>query len=285
MRMKSMVSQLLAFSMLISLAGSLLWLTPPPLVPQFVDQCDRNQDSAPPAPIVVVGVIVSDTLVRSPVPMHSDPGYPLQLRKLLVTVENVLRGGVGGGTVEIYYFTFAGGFDGPRPFGFWEVGNRRIFSIRPEAGVLRTACDGWDGCTYGVYSGGHPHLKVDPQKPIDYALADIVLTRGEGEVNDSKFAGAVDHGGPGPPEYVIEKYRQLALTERSTIKAAACKELWLSSQDEDVSGLVSAGRITGEEGREFIRLSRISLSAMREAGCTCGMNPGGTPTCGVTSTP
>jgi hypothetical protein len=217
--------------------------------------------------------------------MHSNPGYPLQLRKLVVTVENVLNGNVGGRTVEIYYFTFAGGFDGPRPLGFWEAGNRRIFSIRPDAGVLRTACDGWDGCTYGVYSGAHRHLRVDPQKPIDYALADIVLTRGEGEVDDSEFARAVDRGGPGPPEYVIGKYRHLALTEGSTIKVAACKELWISSQDADVSGLVSTGRITGEEGRELIRLSRISTSAMQEAGCTCGENTDGTPNCGATSTP
>jgi hypothetical protein len=78
------------------------------------------------APIIVVGVLVSDTLVRKPVPMRSDPKYPLQLRKLVVHVENVLRGGPISEKITVYYFGFAGGIDGPRPLGFWNVGCRRI---------------------------------------------------------------------------------------------------------------------------------------------------------------
>src|ERR1017187_2112764 len=99
------------------------------------------------APIVVVGAIESDTLVRGPI--HAD-GVTIQLRKLKVRVENVLRGDVIPETTAVYYFTWAGGFDGPKPLGFWAVKGsnnpvyRRILWLRRDSGVLRTACDGWD---------------------------------------------------------------------------------------------------------------------------------------------
>ena len=75
------------------------------------------------APIVVVGAIQSDTLVRGPI--HSD-GMLIQLRKLKVRVENVLRGDAVLETTTVYYFTWAGAFNGPRPLGFWGVkGNNK----------------------------------------------------------------------------------------------------------------------------------------------------------------
>lgn len=128
------------------------------------------------APIVVVGVIESDTLVRGPT--HPD-GALVQLRKLKIRVENVLRGNAIGETVIVYYFTWAGAFDGPKPLGIWSMaGNstpafRRVLWLRKDSGVLRTACDGWDYCTMSVNSGAHPSYRPTPQKPLDYALADL----------------------------------------------------------------------------------------------------------------
>ena len=75
--------------------------------------------------------------------MHSDPKYPLQLRRLQVRVENILKGDVSRGTVAVYYFTFAGEFDGPRPLGMWSVESRRILWLRREAGA-RHATGGTD---------------------------------------------------------------------------------------------------------------------------------------------
>jgi hypothetical protein len=69
-------------------------------------------------PIVVVGVIESDTLVRGPT--HSD-GALVQLRKLKIPGENVLRGNAIGETVIVYYFTWAGAFDGPKPLDIWSM--------------------------------------------------------------------------------------------------------------------------------------------------------------------
>src|SRR5579872_4744943 len=94
-------------------------------VPLLVDQCDRGTRLES-APIVIVGVLTSDTLVGGPVPMHSDAATSLQLRRLYVRVENILRGAPIPAEITVYYFTWAGGFDGPRPLGIWRIGGRRI---------------------------------------------------------------------------------------------------------------------------------------------------------------
>jgi hypothetical protein len=210
------------------------------LPPRLIDQCGDGADPRS-APIVVVGVVRSDTLVLRPVPMHKDRSTPLQMRRMHVSVENVLRGDIPGQHVEIYYFTWASAFDGPQPLGMWNVGSRRILWLRRDGGVFRTSCDGWDGCTWGVYSGSHPHLKIKQGEPIERALADIVFTRGEGAINESRFAGAISRGGPAPDSYLIENYRHLALTEHAGVKAAACEALWILLSDPSLREVANAG--------------------------------------------
>ena len=264
-RMRSIAAPLAASFLLLAAACALIWLATAFLPPHLIDQCDSKGNPRDSASIVIVGVLVSDALVLRPVPMHSDPNYPLQLRRLRVRVENVLKGDVSRGTVVVYYFTFAGAFNGPQPLGMWRVESRRILWLRRDAGVLRMACDGWDGCTWGVYSGAHPHFTVSPQEPIGYAVADILLTRGEGEVNDSRFAGAVQWGAPSPEDYLIEKYHHLALTEGLETKTAACIQLWICAQDLGAS----------QSSRNIAR------DAMRQADCSCVTKPAGTPNCGT----
>lgn len=138
-------------------AVAFCWMRPVPDSgpAHLVDQCGKANPRNT-AEIIVVGILTSDTLVRSSVPKHSNPIYPLQLRRLHVRVENVLKGDLTAATVDVYYFTFAGGFEGNQPLGMWEPGCRRILWLRRDSDVLRTACDGFDYCTLGVYSGAHP---------------------------------------------------------------------------------------------------------------------------------
>lgn len=178
-----------------------------------------------PAPLVIVGVIESDALVRSPVPSHRDAGLLLQLRKVKVRIENVLRGDAKTATMTIYYFAWYRYTGGNRPLGTWKQGDRRIFWLRADSGALRTACDGRD-CTMPVFSGRHPHYQADQRKPLGYALADIWFTRGEG-ATDTDMVRQVDWGYPStvPDSYVTDKLQQLAATEADSIRAAACKQL------------------------------------------------------------
>lgn len=180
------------------------------------------------APIVVVAVIQSDTLVHGP----TAASERIQLRQLQVRVENVLRGKDIPEAARIYYYTWAGAFNGPRPLGFWMMPghsrpiNRRVFWLRREFGVLRTACDGWDECTMPANSGSHGNYKPDPTKPLGYALADIFFTKGDG-VTDGAFADQVEWGAPStvPEAYLLEKLQHLARTEPQMVRDAACKQL------------------------------------------------------------
>lgn len=182
------------------------------------------QEQIDQAPVVVAGVIVSDTMLGKPVPSRRNGGYPMILCKLDVRVENVLRGTLAYGTHSVYYFHLGGGINGSRPLGQWEGANRRIFWLRQDSGVLRTACDGHDYCTLAVRSGSHLQYRADNQKPIEYAIADILLTRGE-DSNDSEFAKAFDYCCSVPKPYLFPKLQSLAATEVPVVRDAACKLL------------------------------------------------------------
>jgi hypothetical protein len=263
--------------LLIALATALIRLGNPPVLPHLVDQVGRSmrRDAAP---IVVVGLLVSDTLVRNPVPAYSEPHSPLQLRKLTVKVENVLRGEAIPDTIIVYYFTWAGGFDGPRPLGWWD-GNRRIFWLRRDSGILRTVCDGWDGCTRSVQSGAHPHYKPDPERSLDYALADLLLTRGDGPVNEIHFASQIDWGVPdqGLEGYVIDKVRHLALTEHGDVKVSSCKLLWSYStacERRWTSQLHSWGVPVDPRFLLAARIHQAADNALQAADCRCNLPHG-----------
>jgi hypothetical protein len=183
-----------------------------------------------------------------------------------VRVENVLKGAPIPQTIGVYYFTFAGGFDGNRPLGFWEAGDRRILWLRRDSGVLRTVCDGFDSCTEGVWSGAHPNYSPDPQKPIDYALVDLHLTRGEGAVNELGFTTEVFREEsdriPGLEAYAVRKLWHLALTEHGDVKASACMALWIYTVDI----VQPATRRDAED-------------AMHPADCRCTRKPDGNVEC------
>lgn len=211
----------------------MLWLGGCASVPRISEYGRQPYEKIFSAPLVVVGVADSDTRVGGTRPSKDDPKYPMQLHRVRIHVENVLRGELSDGAVWAYYFGFAGGFNGPRPLGFGPKPSRRILWLRRDAGVLRTACDGWDECTMLVESGAHPGYRPEPGKPLGYALADILLTRGQGEVNETEFTRAVAWGAPAtiPEDYRIKKFAHLALTEKPAMKAAACSQIWVFTQD------------------------------------------------------
>ena len=191
----------------------------PKLIPYEAQEYERIFD----APMVIVGRLISDAAAHGPV---LDRGYPIQLRKLKVRVENALRGSVATGEVLVYYFAPAGPYQGNVPLGRWPLGERRILWLRSDSGGLRTACDFRDECTMSVRSGAHPDYKPDSQKPLGYALADIWFTRGDG-ATDTDFAKGVDRGAPStvPETYLFEKLQRLAATEVPVVRDAACRQL------------------------------------------------------------
>jgi len=235
----------------------------PSLARRLVDQCGKP-GRIESAPIIIVGVLKSDVLVYHPIPMRSNPTYPLQLRRLTVRVENFLKGALVRSNISVYYFAFAPGFDGPRPLGLWRVGGRRVLGLREDSGVLRTSCDGWDSCTQPLGSGAHLNYRPDTNKSIDYALADLRFTRGEGPVNEIAFATGLLWE---PTElelaaYTIEKLLHLALVERGEVKASACYTLWIYTVDQIAASL-----------------HRSASEALNLAHCECVKKADGNGTC------
>lgn len=90
------------------------------------------------------------------------------------------------------------------------------------------------------------------------AVADLLLTRGEGKIDEEAWArglmSALEEGIEG---YVAGKLRHLALTEKSAVRESACLWLWMYSQDPHVD----AG-LRGQAGQ-----------ALREADCRCEKQP------------
>ncbi len=278
----------------------LWWFPAPVLVGALAIGCARPtnlveheramSERAREAPIVIVGMAGPARKVGSTVLSRNTPGYPMQLYRVAVRLENILQapgedrvwrligppppahteprpegsgrpglvtrastGTLADPVIPVFYFGLAGCFNGPRPLGFDSKPDRRILWLRRDGDLLRMACDGWDYCTEFVDSGAHLRYRAAPGKPLEYALADLLLTRGDGEIDDLAFARQVEQGVPdrGAERYVVERLQSLASTEVSAVRAAACLQLWVYAQHRE---------------------TRIQLGAresMRLAGCRC----------------
>ncbi len=178
------------------------------------------------SPIVFVGVLNQDT-ISGPVVRGKSWKTLLQLHKLDITVEECLRGSVPSKRAKIYYFQLAVASDGNRVLGSWNdvfghLESRRIFFIRPDAGVLRLACDGVDTCTIAVDSG--IPTSVEAAAPIDKKIADVLLTP-SAHINLEKFTDRIGINlNKVDQRYWQPKLVQLILSPDPLIRDRACEE-------------------------------------------------------------
>ena len=132
------------------------------------------------APIAVVGRVVSVRQIGGVRSSASDPPLKVELVRVRLAVENVLKGPGVGRQIDVYYFQYSAYtrvfrnvfLYRPRP------GDYRIFFLREEAGVFRAIKDVSD-FTLEVYSGSHQNAMLPPGSP-GQAIAWVLLTPGEG---------------------------------------------------------------------------------------------------------
>jgi len=181
---------------------------------------ERMNTQADAAPLLVVGLAENDERIGEPVTSRHGA---MQLHRITVHVENVLKGDAPQRTIPVYYFSYAGPSYGSEPLIFGREPSRRIFWLRMDGGRHRIACDGFN-CALDIMSGAHPGVTMTPGESIDRVIAELLLTRGEGPIDDHQFARQLDRGVPdrGDEDYVVEKLGHLAVTEANETKYAAC---------------------------------------------------------------
>lgn len=130
------------------------------------------------APIILVGSV---TAVRglSETPLQvSDWPADVALERVQVRPERFLRGREGGAEVVFYrYGLLRGQLPGDVPTDSFQVGERRIFFLVRENGVLRTRVD-IVASSFRVFSGTHPGPKSESPLGMSRSIAEILVLPG-----------------------------------------------------------------------------------------------------------
>lgn len=153
-------------------------------------------------------------------------------------VENVLRGDVRGTIVPVYYFQ--SNLSGPPHMGMlghgghWQVGDRIIWFLTWESGVLRTVKDTWADATVTVLIGPHTGYKPTPKESYTHQVIDILLDYGD-RYNSDQWALAIlkstMRSSGFDPDYTISKLRSIAWNYGPEAREAALGELQALSCD------------------------------------------------------
>jgi hypothetical protein len=110
--------------------------------------------------------------------------------------------------------------------GRWQIGDRLIFFLQRDSGVLRTVIDTWAVAAVPVTTGAHPNYRAKPGESAVDSVIDILLDKGEG-CDDKQLAYAVSSFSKDfwDLPYTIEKLRQIADGPYAAAAQAANKEL------------------------------------------------------------
>jgi hypothetical protein len=179
-------------------------------------------------PIIAVGRILANEHIGS-ARKEDEFSAPIQLCRVTIQIENILRGRIAKGRTAVYYFTDVGSTGasprlGMSPYaGSWHLGDRMMFFLRRDASVLRTTCDFRDYCVVQVFSGAHPGFKINPDKSIAENIVDLLLTRGA-DSRDRQMIKAITKSRvlDFSEAYALRKIEQLALDGPQEVTNAAC---------------------------------------------------------------
>lgn len=137
-------------------------------------------------PVIIVGQIERQIDLGSPHPSAFNARIPIELRKLAVRVETVIKGNVRGPIVQVYYLHDLSSSGGPPRVGTndwggrWSIGDRLIWFLRWDSGVLRTVSDTSAHTTVTVLTGLHPNYQPSPNESVADQIIDIMLDDGKG---------------------------------------------------------------------------------------------------------
>lgn len=226
-----MTNRLLASLILLSISLCVSCERVPRLVEYGNNQERSTAESLSAAPIILVGQIAAYRELGRPRPSRFD-AEPIQLCRITVQVETVLRGDVAPGEVPIYFLVNFGSTGGPPQLGMvgrtgnWRIGDRELFFLQRDSGTLRTIIDNYALAARPVLTGAHTSYEPRPGETVPEMIVDILLTRGQ-ECSDQQMAHAVSRSVADffDLPYTVRKLRQLANDEVPIVKKAALDKL------------------------------------------------------------
>jgi hypothetical protein len=179
-------------------------------------------------PVILVGQVLRTSAVDAPRRSKWDERIPTQLNEVTVRVENVLKGSVKEAELPIYYFRFPATYtyNGPALLGYWKPGDRMMFFLQKDSGVLRTVCDNYRGCVVPVLTGFHPARNGETDLDLVDNIQRILLSRGE-KCSDEMLIQAMSR--PASFEWqqqdLVRALERLAIRETGIVRRGACGEL------------------------------------------------------------
>jgi hypothetical protein len=215
---------------------------PPPA--DHIDEEDLTREVRPrfveTAPIVVVGQILSYERTGEPRRSAVKWGILVQPIRILIAVENVLKGEVSGERLEFYFFvvptpTRVGSYEHEVDlerigYAFRPIPERRhVFFLKRDGRVLRSVGDVAFLYAPAVWSGSHRKLTLPPGTPIGQKISQILLTPGEG-MDRGWFVSSLPSSARlakwmTSAEYVQSLVRPLLEHENRLVREAACEAL------------------------------------------------------------
>lgn len=189
-------------------------------------------------PVIVVGTIQSHSRVGEPHSSRWEQGGTqsghLQLNRIIVRVENVLKGSGIPHELPVYYYVDLGIKEGPPIMGMadsggtWHIGDRKLFVLQSDAGVLRTVCDNWERCVPGIFTGAHPNLSESSGRPLGELIADFLLTRGQDCTDEGIIKSLVSEASLAygySKDYAVQRLQSIAATDHPGVRQQACEIL------------------------------------------------------------
>lgn len=145
------------------------------------------------SPTILLGTVVLGRIVRTGVELKEPWPLRVELHELAVKPERYLRGDGPRDGVKIYRFSIESGhLPGSVPMAFINPGERRIFFLQKENGVLRTCVDVVSS-SFVVMSGEH-NVEVPSQpRNIKAEIAEILLSPGA-NFDEEQYVNNALHG-------------------------------------------------------------------------------------------
>lgn len=178
-------------------------------------------------PVIVVGRVLESSPIGKPRTSVWDESVKFQMYRTKIAVENMLQGDMRPTEMQFFYFAPTGSWDGPSRLGSWRIGDREMFFLQWNSGVLRTVCDTYESCVLPVFTGDHTHWKPSGNdKWIGDNIVDFLLTRGPG-CADEQLIQQIDKTPSFDINHIsaIQKLRQIALDEHAAVRSEACRVL------------------------------------------------------------